>query len=138
MNPSKSYITGTAEEAIKYTAGGSSIDWLQSINVTAFVLEIVPPCDNRWCPHAARQVMRIAKREAVTASRFVELVVTGTVKSSTITRTQCVLLIALVAILSGCMLWRRRHTVLATLRRLGSKEKHVDSLEMQSLTTESR
>ena len=49
MNEDDFYITGTALEAIQYTAGGSTIDWMYSVGVVAFVVEVVPPCEDRWC-----------------------------------------------------------------------------------------
>ena len=43
------YPTGTADEAIHYTAAGAAIDWIDSKGVYAFVLEVQPPCHDRWC-----------------------------------------------------------------------------------------
>ena len=66
------YVTGTAQEAIKYTAGGSTIDWVYSEKeITSFVLEVVPPCKTRWC--RGRNVYRNAKPHAVTMRNFVDL-----------------------------------------------------------------
>ena len=49
LNEDDFYITGTALEAIQYTAGGSTIDWMYAVGVISFVLEVVPPCEDRWC-----------------------------------------------------------------------------------------
>ncbi|EJK53793.1 hypothetical protein THAOC_26695 [Thalassiosira oceanica] len=56
MNRDGYYVTGTAYEAIEYTAGGSTIDWMYSLGIAAFVIETVPPCGDRqstdmdrWC-----------------------------------------------------------------------------------------
>jgi len=44
------YLVGTAQETINYDAGGTTIDWMYSEKqIVAFVLEVAPPCDNRWC-----------------------------------------------------------------------------------------
>mmetsp|Transcript_10033 Transcript_10033/g.25051 ORF Transcript_10033/g.25051 Transcript_10033/m.25051 type:complete len:447 (-) Transcript_10033:13-1353(-) len=66
------YVTGTAQEAIKYTAGGCTIDWMYSEKkITSFVLEVVPPCEIRWC--RGRNVYRNADPHAVTMKNFVHL-----------------------------------------------------------------
>lgn len=44
LNEDSYYVAGTAQEAIHYTAGGSTIDWMYSVGVTSFVVEVVPPC----------------------------------------------------------------------------------------------
>ena len=56
MNRDGYYVWGTADEAIQYTAGGSTIDWMYSLGIAAFVIETVPPCNDRqstdmdrWC-----------------------------------------------------------------------------------------
>ncbi|KAL7528817.1 hypothetical protein ACHAXR_005691 [Thalassiosira sp. AJA248-18] len=49
LNRDNFYVTGTADEAIHYTAGGSTIDWMYSVGIISFVVEVVPPCNDRWC-----------------------------------------------------------------------------------------
>lgn len=67
------YVTGTAQEAIRYTAGGTTIDWMYSErNVTSFVLEAIPPCDSRWC--LGNGVYQNAEPNALTMKHFVSLV----------------------------------------------------------------
>ena len=68
------YKTGTALEAIQYSAGGTTIDWLYSVNVTAFVHESATPCGQRWCPPEFRnQVLRQAFKYAQAGVKLVEL-----------------------------------------------------------------
>ena len=79
LNANGLYKVGTAKEAIEYTAGGTTIDWLYGAhNVTAFVFEVVPVCDNRWCP-ATPRLYRSARDYGNIGRRLVELVVHGKV-----------------------------------------------------------
>lgn len=73
MNEGNSYATGTAKEAIGYTAVGSSIDWMDSLGIYAFVLEAVPPCRGHWCTDDIRGVGDEGRLNARTALRFVQL-----------------------------------------------------------------
>ena len=66
------YVTGTAKEAIHYTAGGTTIDWMYTEKkITAFVLEASPPCNNRWC--TGKGVFQNAERHSWTMKKFVSL-----------------------------------------------------------------
>ena len=133
------YTTGTAMEAIQYTAGGSTIDWLQSaMNVTAFVVEVTPPCANRWCDNG-RAVYNVAYYEALTAQRFVDLVMYGRLLSQhqggRIPGSVVVTAVSVgVLVLIVC---RWRHRLVSSIRRkLMIKEKTVVEVEseMQSLS----
>jgi len=138
LNPSRRYITGTAEQAIEYTAGGSTIDWLQSIAVTAFVLESVPPCDNRWCPQQLSQVLHSARQDGVTARRFVELVVHGKVGfADDLLSPYRFWMVAIFTVACCCWwIWKKRHGAMSAFRRrLWAKEKQVPETELQSLTS---
>mmetsp|Transcript_28403 Transcript_28403/g.32666 ORF Transcript_28403/g.32666 Transcript_28403/m.32666 type:complete len:448 (+) Transcript_28403:126-1469(+) len=71
LNTDKVYTTGTAMEAINYAAFGSTIDWMYAKrNITAFVLEAVPPCNSRWCNLGVYQNAEIY---AKTLKQFVDL-----------------------------------------------------------------
>lgn len=140
MNPNQFYSTGTANETIYYTAGGSDMDWMQSINVTAFVVEVVPPCRQRWCDNTEitlygtlRDMHAAQKEYGVTAQRLVELVVYERVGSDP---ASMVLRLTLVEILisAGCIVYRCRHSMVSAMRRLRVKEKLVPAEnEMQRL-----
>lgn len=66
------YRTGTAMEAIQYTASGSTIDWMYGEQrVVSFVLEAVPPCDIRWC--RGNDVYRSSQLNSYTMAHFVRL-----------------------------------------------------------------
>jgi hypothetical protein len=68
------YVTGTARKAIKYTAGGTTIDWMYSEkHITSFVLEVIPPCESRWC--LGNNVYQNAEPNALTMKHFVSLVI---------------------------------------------------------------
>lgn len=73
MNNEHHYRTGTAQEAIDYSAIGSSIDWMDSKGIYAFVLEGVPPCSSRWCASNIQDAHKEGRLNAETASRFVQL-----------------------------------------------------------------
>lgn len=131
------YETGTAQETIHYTAGGSTIDWLESRNVTAFVLEIVPPCDERWCT-SNRQVWRVAKRGGVTGCQLAELASLG--KTLTQHGSEGVFRIATIVFISflvcSCLVRKKRNTILAEIHRYAPRKKVVgdqERFEMQSL-----
>ncbi len=69
------YITGTAQEAIKYTAAGTTIDWMYGAKgITSYVLEVTPPCETRWC--RGKEVYRKARPHAATMNYFVDLALT--------------------------------------------------------------
>jgi hypothetical protein len=76
LNRHGNYIVGTAQEAIQYTASGSTIDWMASRGVMAFVMESRTPChEGRWCPpEYAEQVMDITRTDGRTGAALVELV----------------------------------------------------------------
>ena len=75
------YTTGTAGEAIKYTASGSTIDWLYGEkDIPAFVIEAIPPCASRWC--RGMDVFQNAEPHATTMKHFVSLVVNEVEKHS--------------------------------------------------------
>ena len=87
LNEDDFYVAGTAEEAIHYTAGGSTIDWMYSANVTAFVVEVVPPCDNRWCPSlGSKRLYSGMERYGCTGRQLIDLVLTGEVSEGSCTR----------------------------------------------------
>ena len=45
------FLVGDAVTAIGYTASGSCIDWLYAKKrILPWVVEVQPPCGNRWCP----------------------------------------------------------------------------------------
>lgn len=75
LNADKFYVAGTAQEAIHYTAGGSTIDWMYSVGVTSFVVEVVPPCSNdRWCSSlAADKIWPSIERYGTTGRQFIGL-----------------------------------------------------------------
>jgi hypothetical protein len=114
MNPSNIYATGTAQETIFYTASGSTIDWMYSVNVTPFVIEVSPRCNSRWCPHQAFAVQRGAKGHAFTALRLVELAVH--VDSDSLSLLQILYIIEL-RLLGGMSLKLHRRKLLAFMRR---------------------
>ena len=67
------YVTGTAIEAINYTAGGANIDWMYTEHhVVSYVLEVLPPCGNQWC--YGREAYETASIGATTMVNFVSLV----------------------------------------------------------------
>lgn len=72
MNYDDFFITGTALEAIKYSAGGSTIDWLHSVGVLSFVVEVVPSCDSRWCDELRYSLERYGR----TGGQLVDLIAT--------------------------------------------------------------
>uniref|UniRef100_A0A7S3DP79 Peptidase M14 domain-containing protein n=1 Tax=Entomoneis paludosa TaxID=265537 RepID=A0A7S3DP79_9STRA len=53
LNRQNQFIIGDAVTAIQYTSPGTCLDWLYSVNVTPFVMEVPPPCSHRWCPTTA-------------------------------------------------------------------------------------
>ena len=143
MNPNQFYSTGTANETIYYTAGGSDIDWMQSIHVTAFVVEVVPPCRQRWCEvtmstplqDMLQDIRATQTQYGTTAQRFVELVVYGRV-GSVAASNMILARLTLVGVLisAGCILYRCRHSMVSAMRRLRVKEKLVPvENEMQNL-----
>ena len=132
MNPSHTYITGTAQQAIQYTAGGSTVDWMQSINITAFVLESTPPCNNRWCPQQVSRAMHTARRDGVTARRFVELIVHGDIVEDRFSL-QRFWIMAFLAVAAWFLVRKGRHCIVSALRRLRAKEKQVTEMEVQRL-----
>jgi hypothetical protein len=137
-----SYVTGTAEEAIHYTAGGSTIDWMQSRNMTSFAVEVLPPCESRWCHANVPLVWETARRDGVTAWRFVELVVTGKVDLEKERQRLGMeedgssfgwfLRAELPVFLLCCILWSSSRRIVSLWRQIRPKEKQV-SVEMQSL-----
>jgi len=133
LNPSQTYITGTAQEAIKYSASGTTIDWLQSMNITAFVLESAPPCNNRWCPRRVSQVMNTARQDGVTARRFVELIVHNDIVEDALSVQRFWIVTVLVT--TVWLMWKWRRNIVSTLRRFRAKEKLVPETELQSLTS---
>lgn len=134
LNQDYAYITGTAEEAIHYTAGGSSIDWMYSAqNITAFVVEVVPPCNNRWCEDTPVAVCRQALIHSATGRRFVQLVLHGKVMDNDSAVGYVVVL--LVCFTIAWLLWKfqGRQVVSAVRKRLFTKEKNVPETELHSL-----
>ena len=79
---------GTALETIEYWAGGTTMDWLETAhNCTTFVVEVRPPCSQRWCSMVSdKDVMRV-RGHAKTSRRLLELVVSGSSSSTTTTTT---------------------------------------------------
>lgn len=74
MNKDQDYITATADEAIHYTAGGSTIDWMFGVGVKPFVIEAVPPCHDRWCNSLDDdEIWKAMKRYGTTAHQFIQL-----------------------------------------------------------------
>jgi len=130
MDPWRLYIRGTAQETIKYTAGGTTIDWLYSVNVTAFVVEIPVACNNRWCPDDLAKANAISIRHGATATRFVELVVHGSVPFDSAIMI-IYLFVAAAAGIGGWLMWHRRHNITPCLRRWRRKDKHIPESQMQ-------
>ena len=82
LNKDIFYVAGTANETIHYTAGGSTVDWMYSVNITPFVVEVVPPCDNRWCLSiGSQEVHRDMERYGCTGRHLIDLVTMGTILS---------------------------------------------------------
>lgn len=76
LNKDQFYVTGTAEEAIEYTAGGSTIDWMYSVGAIPFVVETVPPCDDRWCSYLPDdEVWEAIERYGSTGHQLIQLVI---------------------------------------------------------------
>ena len=76
LNDRNLYVTGTAQEAIKYTASGSTIDWMASQGVISFVMESRTPCrEGRWCPAEFTSAVReITEQDGRTGTLLVDLV----------------------------------------------------------------
>jgi hypothetical protein len=75
LNDRDLYIAGTAQETIQYTASGSTIDWMASQSVMAFVIESRTPCaEGRWCPpEYADAVHEITRADGRTGTILVQL-----------------------------------------------------------------
>ena len=71
LNRDHFYIVGTAQQAIRYTAGGSTIDWMHSIGTLSLVMEVTPPCSNRWCENAT-EVWQTLERYSATGPAMAE------------------------------------------------------------------
>ncbi|GKY91748.1 hypothetical protein MPSEU_000146500 [Mayamaea pseudoterrestris] len=76
MNDRNLYVTGTAQEAIQYTASGSTIDWMASQGVISFVMESRTPChEGRWCSDEfAGAVKALTLQDGRTGTILVDLV----------------------------------------------------------------
>ena len=122
------YKTGTALEAIQYSAGGTTIDWLYSVNVTAFVHESATPCGQRWCPPEFRnQVLRQAFKYAQAGVKLVELA-SDDVRSPALSPA-VLWLLALIATVACLRRYRSRWT--GYFRRCLRKEKDLPSTEAE-------
>ena len=96
------YVTGTAQEAIQYTAGGTTIDWMYSEKqITSFVLEVIPPCESRWC--LGNDVYQSAEPNALTMKHLVSLVID---ERDNDTPLQLLLLLLLSGIIYSIVKWR--------------------------------
>jgi hypothetical protein len=74
MNDHHFYQAGTAAEAIHYTAGGSTIDWMYSVGIKSFVVETVPPCYDRWCKSLLdEEIWEAMKPYGITGHQLVQL-----------------------------------------------------------------
>lgn len=111
------YRTGTAIEAIKYTASGSTIDWMYGKQkVVSFVLEAVPPCDIRWC--RGDDVYRFSQPNAATMVHFVRLALFD--KDRRETTSYAIPIVLLVICFGICYLSaKRRHNCRLFLYRFG-------------------
>lgn len=76
LNRDQFYVSGTAQETIQYTAGGSTIDWIYSVGVaSSFVIEVIPPCADRWCSSLlSDDVWGAIERYGNTGYQFIQLV----------------------------------------------------------------
>ena len=112
------YETGTAMEAIHYTAGGSTIDWMYGEHhIVSFVLEAVPPCEIRWCQ--GHQVYQHSEPNAATMKHFVELASDYRIYEKTLSMPA--VSFVLLAALSGIVVYsvaKRRHNCRLFLFRL--------------------
>jgi len=137
------YKVGTAAETIDYTAGGTTIDWLYGAhNVTAFVLEVVPVCDARWCP-ATPRLYRGARDYGNVGRRFVELVVHGRIVQDDTSILRSILF--LLALFLAWMAWTWKMPLRSFVRRRiygkfkdvytdgGNKVDDNSDMELQSL-----
>jgi hypothetical protein len=132
MTTPRQYKTGTASEAIGYTSPGTLIDWLdETKGILAFVVEAVPPCDDRWCENR-KSVLREARVNARTASQFVQLASYGHLVDDE--RTRFWRLGAVFTCLAYCLFRRRQHFVQFLLRKCRRKEKQVQETELRLLT----
>lgn len=130
------YVTGTALEAIKYSAGGTTIDWMYSKKkVVSFVLEVVPPCDQRWCQGIG--VYQNANFSATTMKTFVSLAVDQNYYETPL---QLLLLLFLLGTIYSIIKWRRHNCRLFFYRfglPIPQKEKNYPTedknVEMASL-----
>ena len=135
MNANNLYKVGTALEVIDYAAGGTTIDWLYSThNTTAFVLEVVPLCNSRWCP-ATPRLYRSARDYAQVARRLVELVVhDGRVVSDAESIQRSVLFLLFLLALYLIRSWKKPLQSFVRRRIYGKfKNGSVSETEMQNL-----
>lgn len=134
LNSNNLFLVGTASETIDYTAGGTTIDWLYDVhNVTAFVFEVVPVCDSRWCP-ATPRLYRSARDNGNVGRRFVELAVHGRVVQDVHSIQRSIAFMMFVAIV--WMAWTWKMSLASFLRRrIYGKFKDVSlrETEMKSL-----
>ncbi|KAL7561711.1 hypothetical protein ACA910_016471 [Epithemia clementina (nom. ined.)] len=74
------YLVGPAWQTIGYTATGSTIDWMHSVGVLSFVVEVTPPCSdrttNRWCDNATATWLSM-QNYGETSQRLAQLLVDG-------------------------------------------------------------
>ena len=49
LNEDHFYRCGTVRTLLNFSAGGSTIDWMDSVGTISFVVEVEPPCSGRWC-----------------------------------------------------------------------------------------
>jgi len=104
------FTTGTAMEAIQYTAYGATIDWAYGEKgVTSFVLEIVPPCERRFC--VGDSVFENAELGSKTMTKFVSLVATDASRGRVVGGATLMMVVSslVLLIVLGLFLRRRRH-----------------------------
>jgi hypothetical protein len=132
----RDFVTGNAIESIGYTAGGTTIDWLYSINVTGFVLEASAVCNSRWCDtkHSSK-VFRSAQRYAHAGLTLTEMVLQqesmydSAPFPSHFGPWLLLGLFDVAAVILIVLLVRRRRL----MRTLKVKTEDTDSIELQSL-----